>query len=102
MPKLRATFQREQTMAFAGGFGVWLVIGLAAGFLIRAVYRAPATELFLTITFAIFGAFIGGMLGTSPYIHHDPTPLRFGGLLGATLGSTFFSWLYHFTAKRAI
>lgn len=88
-------------MAFAGGFGVWLIIGLAAGFLMRS-YRAPATELVLTLTFGVFGAFIGGMLGTSPYIHHDPTPLRLGGLLGATLGALFFTFLYHFTARRAI
>jgi uncharacterized membrane protein YeaQ/YmgE (transglycosylase-associated protein family) len=52
--------------------------------------------------FGIFGAFIGGMLGTSPYIFHDPTPLRFGSLLGAFLGAVFFSFLYHFIARKAI
>lgn len=89
-------------MTFLGGLAVWVVIGLAAGFLIKTAYRAPETTPLLTLVFGFFGALIGGMLGTSPYIHHDPTPLRFGGLLGATLGALFFSWLYHYTARKAI
>ena len=89
-------------MAFLTGFAVWLAIGLGSGFLMRTVYRAAATVFVMTITFGIFGAFIGGMLGTSPYIHHDPLPLRVGGVLGAALGSLFFTWLYHFTARKAI
>ena len=89
-------------MTFFGGLAVWLAIGIAGGFLVRATYRAAATVFIMTITLAVFGAFIGGMLGTSPYIHHDPTPLRFGGLLGATLGALFFSWLYHYVARKGI
>lgn len=89
-------------MQFFGGLAVWLAIGIAGGFLVRTVYRAPATVFVMSIVLAVFGAFIGGMLGTSPYIHHDPTPLRFGGLLGAVLGALFFSWLYHFVARKGI
>ena len=89
-------------MNFFAGLATWLVIGLAAGFVIRMLYRTAATEPMLTVTFGVFGAFIGGMLGTSPYIFHDPTPLRFGSLLGALLGATFFTFLYHFIARKAI
>ncbi len=89
-------------MAFLTGFAVWLAIGLGSGFLMRTVYRAVPTVFIMTIVFGILGAFIGGMLGTSAYIHHDPLPLRFGGLLGAVVGSLFVTWLYHFTARRAI
>jgi uncharacterized membrane protein YeaQ/YmgE (transglycosylase-associated protein family) len=87
---------------FMFGLLVWLVIGLAAGFAMRILYRAAATEKVLTITFGVLGAFIGGMLGTSPYIHHNPVPLRMGSLLGAVLGSLFFAFLYHYTARKAI
>jgi uncharacterized membrane protein YeaQ/YmgE (transglycosylase-associated protein family) len=56
----------------------------------------------LAVVFGVFGAFIGGMLGTSPYIFHDPTPLRFGSLLGAFLGAVLITFLYHFIARKAI
>jgi uncharacterized membrane protein YeaQ/YmgE (transglycosylase-associated protein family) len=87
---------------FMFGLLVWLIIGLAAGLAMRVIYQAQASVKPLTITFGVFGAFIGGMLGTSPYIHHHPVPLRIGGLLGAVLGSLFFAFLYHYTARKAI
>ena len=89
-------------MIFFGGLAIWLVIGLAIGFLMRMFYRNALTEPILTVTFGVFGAFIGGMLGTSPYIHHDPSPWRLGGMLGALMGSLFFSFLYHFATRKAI
>jgi uncharacterized membrane protein YeaQ/YmgE (transglycosylase-associated protein family) len=89
-------------MGFFTGLAVWLVIGVAAGLLIRTLYRATATAAALTVIFGMLGAFIGGMLGTSPYIHHDPQPLRFGSLLGAVLGALFFTFVYHYTARKAI
>ncbi|MGH7504375.1 MAG: hypothetical protein ACRELX_01935 [Longimicrobiales bacterium] len=88
-------------MVFIGGFVVWLVVGVIAAIVAHAVYRADGTEGWLTMTFGFFGAFIGGMLGTSAYIHHDPHPLRLGGIAGAVLGSLFFSFLYHFIARKA-
>jgi hypothetical protein len=42
------------------------------------------------------------MLGTSPYIHHDPLPLRLGGLVGAALGGFGFPFLYQFIAREAV
>jgi uncharacterized membrane protein YeaQ/YmgE (transglycosylase-associated protein family) len=89
-------------MAFITGFAVWLVIGLLAGFLARTLYRTAGTTAALTHAFGVFGAFIGGMLGTSAYIFHAPVPLRLGGIVGATLGALFFSMLYHFIARKAV
>lgn len=89
-------------MAFLVGFLVWAVLGVVAGLVIPRAYRAAATEPLLTVVFGIFGAFIGGMLGTSPYIFHDPTPLRVGSLIGAFVGAVFFTFLYHFIARKAI
>lgn len=87
---------------FAAGLALWLLIGLAAAFTIRVVYKAAATATAVTFAFGIFGAVIGGMLGMSPYIHHNPVPLRFGGILGAILGAVFFTFLYHYTARKAL
>ena len=89
-------------MTFIGGFLIWLAFGVLAGLVIPRAYRAAGTVPLLTVVFGVFGAFIGGMLGTSPYIFHDPTPLRFGSLVGALLGSIFFSFLYHFIARKAV
>ena len=89
-------------MEFAMGIIVWIALGLLAGFVMYFFYRGPQTTQLMTLVLAAFGAFIGGMLGMSGYIHHAPEPLRFGGLLGATLGGFGFALIYHFVAKKAI
>ena len=89
-------------MTFIVGFLVWAAIGVVAGLILPRAYKAAATEALLTVVFGIFGAFIGGMLGTSPYVFHDPTPLRVGSLIGAVAGAFFFTSLYHFIARKAL
>lgn len=89
-------------MDFIIGFAVWILIGVIAGFVVLTVYKAAATEAWLTVVFGVLGSFVGGMLGTSAHIFHDATPLRIGGLLGALIGSIFFSFLYHFIARKAV
>ncbi len=89
-------------MAYVIGFLVWIVIGLVAAFVIRTVYAAAATAAWLTFVFGIFGAFVGGMLATSGYVYHQPTPLRIGSLIGAVLGSLMFTYLYHLVARKGI
>lgn len=88
-------------MTFIAGFAVWIVFSIIAGFLVRMFYRAP-TQAWLTFVFAFFGAFIGGMLGTSPYVHHDPNPLRVGSLIGALVGAVVASTIYHIAARKAV
>ncbi|HUP89550.1 MAG TPA: GlsB/YeaQ/YmgE family stress response membrane protein [Longimicrobiales bacterium] len=89
-------------MAFALGFLVWIVFGVVLGVIVPRVYGAAGTERIMDIVFGVCGAFIGGMLGTSAHIFHDATPLRVGGLIGALLGATFFTFLYHFIARKAV
>jgi uncharacterized membrane protein YeaQ/YmgE (transglycosylase-associated protein family) len=89
-------------MEFALGFVAWIIIGFVGGFALNNFYRGPQTSLGMSLVFGFFGAFIGGMLGMSGYIFHSPTPLRLGGLLGATLGATGFTFIYHFIARKAL
>jgi uncharacterized membrane protein YeaQ/YmgE (transglycosylase-associated protein family) len=89
-------------MTYVIGFVIWLVVGIAAGVVVRAVYRGPTTTVVLAQFFAICGAFVGGMLGVSPYVTHDPSPMRFGGLLGAVLGAILFSYAYNAVARKAL
>lgn len=89
-------------MDFAVGFLVWIVLGIIAGLVVKRSYKAAGTEPWLTVVFAVLGAFVGGMLGSSAHIFHDATPLRAGGLMGAVAGSIFFSFLYHFIARKAV
>ena len=89
-------------MDFAVGFLIWLVLGVVAGIVVKGSYKAAGTEPWLTVVFGVLGAFVGGMLGTSAHVFHDATPLRAGGLIGAALGGVFFSFLYHFIARKAV
>lgn len=84
------------------GFALWIIIGIVAAVLARVLYSTPGTLAPLTFAFGLFGSFIGGMLGVSGYIFHDPSPLRFGGILGAVLGGLLFVFMYHVVARKAI
>lgn len=89
-------------LQFALGFTVWIVVGIAAGVTVTRTYKAAATEPLLTIVFGVFGAFIGGFLGESAHVFHDANPLRIGGLIGALAGSFFFTYLYHYVARKVV
>lgn len=89
-------------MTFVTGLLIWVVLGLAGGFLLRAVYRGPTTTAFLGLFFGVSGALVGGMLGVAAYVTHDPNPLRIGGLIGAVVGALLFSYIYHAVAHKAL
>lgn len=89
-------------MTFVTGFLIWLAVGIGAGLLVRAVYRGPTTTAALGVFFGVSGAFIGGMLGVAPYVTHDPTPLRFGAMVGAVLGALLFPFIYNLVARKAL
>jgi uncharacterized membrane protein YeaQ/YmgE (transglycosylase-associated protein family) len=89
-------------MAFITGFAVWFGLGIVGGLIARALYRANHTGAALAVILGIFGAFIGGMLGTAAYVHHAPLPLRPGGLIGAVAGGFFFPFVYQFMGRNCV
>lgn len=89
-------------MKFLVGFVIWLAVAISAGLVVFRLGRGPGTNRIITVMLAIFGAFIGGMLGVAAYVYHDPTPLQPGGLIGAVVGSIFFSSVYQFASKKLV
>jgi uncharacterized membrane protein YeaQ/YmgE (transglycosylase-associated protein family) len=89
-------------MDFIIGFAVWFVIGAVCGVIARSAYPADHTVLPLAITFGVFGAFIGGMLGSIFHVHHNAVPLRLGGLAGAISGGFLFPFIYQFMGRKFV
>jgi uncharacterized membrane protein YeaQ/YmgE (transglycosylase-associated protein family) len=89
-------------MEFITGFAVWIAIGIVGGVLARVAYRTDGSIIALAITFGVFGAFIGGMLGTSAHVFHNPVPLRIGGVIGAVSGAFVFPFIYQFMGRKAV
>ena len=89
-------------MNYIVGFIVWIALGVVLGLVMPRIYKAVGTAQIMAIVFGICGSFVGGMLGESAHVFHDPNPLRIGGLIGATSGAIFFTWLYHFIARNVV
>ena len=90
-------------MEYAFGFLVWLGIAIAAAFIFGARYRrTPGTAGWIAFVLALFGTFIGGMLGVSGYVYNDATPLRLGGLIGAVVGGVLITSVYYWVARRLV
>ena len=89
-------------MKYEIGFLVWIILGVVAGLIMPRIKRGPATENWVTVVFGVFGSFVGGMLAESANVYHDPNPLRVAGLIGAVVGSIFFTFLYHYVARKVV
>ena len=89
-------------MVYVIGLSIWVVFGVIAAFVMRIFLPSTETTAPLSFILAISGALVGGMLGVSAYVYHDPNPMRFGGLLGAFLGAFLFGWVYHIMARKAV
>ena len=89
-------------MEYVIGLLIWVVFGVIAAVVMRMFMPSPETTAPLSFILAISGALVGGMLGVSAYVYHDPFPTRFGGLLGALLGAFLFAWIYHIMARKTV
>lgn len=90
-------------MEYAIGFLVWLGIAALAILVIGMKYRrTPGTTVLVATVLTVLGTFVGGMLGVSGYVYHDPNPLRLGGLIGAALGGLLFAGMYYWVARKLV
>jgi hypothetical protein len=87
------------------GVAVWIVIGVVAAMIIRAVVKRPEATPGHTTVLAILGGFagvIGGMLGVGIFEFTEPLALSAGGLGGALFLGLFFSWIYRWGIRGLI
>jgi uncharacterized membrane protein YeaQ/YmgE (transglycosylase-associated protein family) len=83
------------------GIFAWIVLGLIAGLIARAIYpgKQPGgvvTTILLGIVGALVGGWAGRMLTGGPAYNE----LGFGGIVWAVLGSLVVLFLYTFAARK--
>ena len=87
------------------GIAVWILIGLAAAFLVKALVKRPEATPGHTMVLAVLGAFagaVGGMLGVGIFEFTEPLALSAGGIGGALVLGLFFSWIYRWGIRGLI
>ena len=87
------------------GIGIWIVLGMVIGMVMKAIIKRPEETDGHGIILAVlggFGAVIGGMLGVGIIEFYDPRALSMGGMLGAVFFATFISWLYRWGIRSLI
>jgi hypothetical protein len=87
------------------GIGIWIVLGMLIGMVMKAVIKRPEETPGHGAILAVLGAFgavIGGMLGVGIIEFFDPKALSLGGMLGAVVFATFISWLYRWGIRTLI
>ena len=87
------------------GIGIWIVLGMLIGVVMKAIIKRPEETPGHGVILAVLGAFgavIGGMLGVGILEFFDPRALSLGGMLGAVVFATFISWLYRWGIRTLI
>ncbi len=89
------------------GILAWIVLGLIAGAIAKAIYPGYQDSSILgTMLLGIVGAFIGGTLYTlltTGSLVLAGVGFTFGGLLVAVIGAIIALWLYYaFMSRRAL
>ncbi len=82
------------------GILAWIVLGLIAGLIARALYpgKQPGGAI-ATIILGIVGAVVGGWIGRSLTGAPD-TGLTFGGVIWAVVGSLVVLFIYSLATRR--
>ncbi|MBI4540120.1 MAG: hypothetical protein HY704_11500 [Gemmatimonadetes bacterium] len=80
------------------GVGVWIVIGIIAALLVKAIVKRPEDDApsgtLLLLVLSAFGAVIGGMLGVGIFHLREPIALSRGGIGGAVFLALLMASLY--------
>jgi len=82
------------------GLGLWVVLGLGAGWLARRFWPAPGASDGLTALWAVLGAVVGGLVAVFHSIPEVEGPWEVGPLVGTASGGLLVSSLYRFVAAR--
>jgi len=100
-----ATQSKRDPMENWIGIGVWIVMGALIGLAMKALIRRPeATEGHTAILMVLgaFAAVVGGMLGVGLLAFEDPLALSTGGLAGAAVLASLFTFVYRWGIRGLI
>ena len=87
------------------GIAVWIVMGVLAGLIMKALVKRPEATHGHTPILMVLGAFaavIGGMLGVGIFSFTDPLAISVGGMAGAAVLSLLFTWIYRWGIRGLI
>jgi len=87
------------------GIGIWVVMGVVIGLLMKVLVKRPEeTPGHSAVLAAIgaFGAVVGGMLGVGIFHFYEPLSLSAGGMAGAAVFAAFMSWVYRWGIRGLI
>lgn len=87
------------------GIGIWVVMGLVIGLLMKALVKRPEETPGHTAVLAVIGAFgavIGGMLGVGIFHFYEPVALSIGGMASAAAFAALMAWIYRWGIRGLI
>ena len=87
------------------GIGIWIVMGIVIGLLMRAVIDRPEEQPGHAVIIAVLGAFaavIGGMLGVGSFHLYEPLAISVGGMAGAAIFAVLMTFVYRWGLRTLI
>lgn len=87
------------------GIGIWIVMGVAIGLVMKVLIKRPEETPGHTAVLAALGAFasvIGGMLGVGIFHLYEPLAISPGGMAVAAGFAILCTWIYRWGIRRMI
>lgn len=83
------------------GFIVWLIVGLLAGFIARAVVPGPDPMGFVgTLVLGLVGSLVGGFLGN--LVTSGDFDISAAGIIGSIIGAIIALLVYRSVKSRSV
>lgn len=87
------------------GIGIWIVLGILIGTVMKILVRRPDATPGHSTVLAVLGGFaavIGGMLGVGIFSFYEPAALSIGGMAGAVAFAVLMTWLYRWGLRGLV
>lgn len=84
------------------GVGIWIVLGAVIGLTMKVLVKLDEETPGHTTLLMVLGAFaacVGGMLGVGFFEFYEPLAISPGGMGGAVVLATLFTYIYRWGVK---